>query len=219
MQQRRHGLAVWVLVSGVAFARLALAQETAQAAPPDASPPAAVAAAPALVTVVLHTSLGDIQVALEQDRAPLTTRNFLHYVDTKRFDGSDFYRAVKIGDEGKYGLVQGGLKGNPKRVFKPIAHESPGATGLSHLNGAISMARTNPGTATADFFFVVGDLTSLDGKGDAEDPGYAVFGHVTQGMDVVREILEQPRSEAGEGVMKGQMIASPIKILSARRVD
>jgi peptidyl-prolyl cis-trans isomerase A (cyclophilin A) len=170
--------------------------------------------------VVLHTSLGDVQVALDREHAPLTTGNFLRYVDLKRFDGSDFYRAVKIDDEGKYGLVQGGLRGNPKRVFKPIAHESPRVTGLSHTSGALSMARTDPGTATADFFFVIGDLVALDGQASGEDQGYAVFGHVTDGMDVLRQILEQPRdANGGEGVMKGQMLASPVRILTVRRAE
>lgn len=177
-------------------------------------------APPATVKVVLHTSLGDIVLALESERAPITTANFLRYVDQRRLDGSEFYRAMKVGDEGQYGLIQGGLQGNPKRVFKPIAHESTSVTGLSHLDGAVSMARAEPGTATADFFIVVGDLVSLDAQPNGGDPGYAVFGHVVAGMNVVSAILEQPRSpDAGEGVMKGQMIASPVKIISARRVD
>ncbi|MGA8708693.1 MAG: peptidylprolyl isomerase [Steroidobacteraceae bacterium] len=183
----------------------------------------AVAPAPApaaTVKVVLHTALGDIVLALESEHAPITTANFLRYVDQKRLDGSGFYRAMKVGDEGQYGLIQGGLQGNPRRVFKPIAHEPTSVTGLSHVDGAISMARAEPGTATADFFIVVGDLVSLDAQPDGGDPGYAVFGHVVAGMDVVRAILEQPRSpDAGEGVMKGQMIASPVKIISARRAD
>jgi peptidyl-prolyl cis-trans isomerase A (cyclophilin A) len=192
-----------VVACGIVMAGMAAAQDAAQA-----------------VNVALHTTHGDIHLALDPEHAPVTVKNFLRYVDAKRFDGADFYRAVKIDEEGKYGLVQGGLKGNPKRVFKPIAHESPRVTGLSHLDGAISMARLDPGTATADFFFVVGDLTALDGQPEGSDVGYAVFGHVTDGMDVVRDILAQPRSlDAGEGAMKGQMLASPVKILSARRID
>ena len=128
-----------------------------------------------LPRVQMHSSRGDILVELEAQRAPITVRNFLRYVDQKRLDGRDFYRAVKIGDDGKYGLVQGGLRGNPKRVLKPIAHESPRTTGLSHLDGAISMARTDPGTATEDFFYVVGDLTALDGQASGDDAGYAAL--------------------------------------------
>jgi peptidyl-prolyl cis-trans isomerase A (cyclophilin A) len=202
-----------LLVSSALFPGLALAQEAAQSQQ-AASAPAAI------VKVVLHTTLGDIHIALETERAPITANNFLRYVDRKRFDGIGFYRAVKIGDEGQYGLVQAGLMGNPKLVFKPIAHEAPAATGLSHVDGAISMAHSVPGTATSDFFIVVGDLIALDGKGTPEEPGYAVFGHVVEGMDVVRAIRDQPRDpNAGETAMKGQMLASPIKVLSARRAD
>jgi peptidyl-prolyl cis-trans isomerase A (cyclophilin A) len=199
------------LVASAALAGSALAQE-----------PVAVAApvVPATARVVLQTSLGDIHVALEKDRAPITAGNFLRYVELKRFDGITFYRAVKIDEEGRYGLVQGGLRNDPRRVFKPIAHEFPAATGLSHLDGAISMAHTGPGTAVADFFFVIGDLTDLDGKGTPEKPGYPVFGRVTQGMDVLRAIMVMPRSEeVGDGSMKGQMLASPVRILTVRRVE
>jgi peptidyl-prolyl cis-trans isomerase A (cyclophilin A) len=176
--------------------------------------------APAVTMVILQTELGDIHVALEKDRAPITAANFLRYVDLKRFDGISFYRAVKIGDEGKYGMVQGGLRNDPRRVFKPIAHEFPAVTGLSHLDGAISMAHTGPGTAVADFFFVIGDLPDLDGKGTADQPGYPVFGRVTQGMDVLRATMLLPRSEeVGDGSMKGQMLASPVKIISVRRAN
>jgi peptidyl-prolyl cis-trans isomerase A (cyclophilin A) len=179
-----------------------------------------IAASQETVSVVLHTALGDIRLVLEATRAPVTVANFLHYIDLKRFDGIDFYRAVKIGEEGKYGLLQGGLRSSPKLVFKPIVHESPSLTGLSHVDGAISMARLDPGTATADFFIVIGNLTSLDGKPDGSDPGYAVFGHVSEGMDIVRQILVQPIDPAlGDAGMKGQMLASPVKILTARRAE
>jgi peptidyl-prolyl cis-trans isomerase A (cyclophilin A) len=202
------------------WAAAAWAQETTPASPPSAAAPATPAPPPeaaANTRVILQTALGNIILALEQERAPITVHNFLHYVDQKRFDGITFYRAMKVGDEGQYGLIQGGLRGNPKRVFKPIAHEPTTTTGLSHTSGAISMARADPGTANADFFIVVGDLVGLDAQPDRDDPGYAVFGHVVEGMDVVQAILDQPRSEEGEGVMKGQMIAVPVKILSVRR--
>lgn len=189
----------------------------------EATPPVSAEAAPvssATVKVVLRTTLGDISIALEKERAPITVNNFLHYVDQKRLDGSEFYRAFTLDEQGQYGLIQGGLRNNPKRVFKPIAHEPTNLTGLSHVSGAISMARAEPGTASADFFIVIGDNVSYDAHPDAGDPGYAVFGHVVEGMDVVRAILQQPRAAgAGEGVMSGQMIAIPVKILTARRAD
>jgi peptidyl-prolyl cis-trans isomerase A (cyclophilin A) len=177
----------------------------------------AVVAAPATVNVRLETSLGPIILQVETARAPLTAANFLRYVDNKRLDGTSFYRAMKIGDDGDLGLVQGGLRGNSKRVFKPIAHEPTTLTGLSHVSGALSMARGDPGTATADFFIVLGDLSSLDAR--PEDPGYAVFGHVVDGMDVVRKLLDLPRTDkAANPAMKGQMLEAPVKIVSARRV-
>jgi peptidyl-prolyl cis-trans isomerase A (cyclophilin A) len=221
MQRKRRVIAGFLTACGLGFVASVAAQETAPAAPtPTDAPVEAPLPAPALVNVLVHTTLGDIRLALEKDRAPLTTKNFLRYVDNKRYDGSDFYRAVKLDDEGKYGLVQGGLKGNPKRVFKPIPHESPRVTGLSHVSGAISMARTDPGTASSDFFIVVGNLVSLDGQPTGDDPGYAVFGHVVEGMDVVRQIMDLPRSTGGDdGAMKGQMIARPVRIVSMRRIE
>lgn len=186
------------------------AEETAHAEP---AAPAAVAPA----TVLLHTQSGDIVIALDAEHAPLTTANFLRYVDEKRYDGAAFYRAVQIGDTGQYGMLQGGLRGGRIKELKPIAHESPAMSGLHHVDGAVSMARNEPGTATSEFFIVVGDLSSLDG-GEG-DPGYAVFGHVESGMAVVHEILGLPRSlDAGDGSMSGQMLANPIKILTVRRV-
>jgi peptidyl-prolyl cis-trans isomerase A (cyclophilin A) len=211
----------WLLAGASLWLAVAQAQDAAQ--PPaasSASPPAVVTPAPATVKVILKTSLGDIVLAVETGRAPITAANFLRYVDQKRLDGSDFYRAMAVGDDGQYGLIQGGLRGNPKRVLKPISHEPTSVTGLSHLDGAISMARGDPGTATADFFIVIGDLVSLDAQPDGGDPGYAVFGHVVDGMDVVHVIFSQPRSPtAGAGVMKGQMLAMPVKILTARRAQ
>jgi peptidyl-prolyl cis-trans isomerase A (cyclophilin A) len=173
---------------------------------------------PATTTVIFKTALGDIHIALETARALVTAANFLRYVDAKRFDGITFYRAHKVSADGKYAIVQGGLQNNSRLVYKSIAHESPQVTGLSHVDGAISMAREAPGTATADFFIVVGDLVSMDGKPDGSDPGYAVFGRVVSGMDVVRAMLELPRSQdARNPVMKGQMLATPVKVDSARR--
>ena len=215
------------LVLAVGFATAAGAQEAtadpvapaaspAAEAPPQPPPPPAIPP----VNVLMHTALGDIRVALDKQHAPVTVANFLRYVDSKRFDGITFYRAVKIGPYGNYGMLQGGLRGNPKKVYPPIAHESPRTTGLSHLDGALSMARAAPGSAKADFFFVIGDLVSLDGQPTGDDVGYAVFGRVTEGMDVVRKILDEPIAlEAGEGVMKGQMLFDPVKILTVRRVD
>lgn len=211
----------WLVACASLWLGVALAQEAAQpladGSPP---PPNAEKPVPATVNVVLKTSLGDIVLAVETERAPITAANFLRYVDQKRLDGSEFYRSMAVGDDGQYGLIQGGLRGNPKRVLKPIAHEPTTVTGLSHVTGAISMARADPGTATADFFVVIGDLVSLDAQPNGGDLGYAVFGHVVNGMGVVQAIFSQPRSPtAGQGVMQGQMLAMPVKILTARRAQ
>lgn len=174
------------------------------------------AAEEAPVHVVLQTTLGNIRLALDAQRAPVTTANFLRYVDDKRFDGVDFYRALRVGEG--FGLVQAGMRGEKAREFEPIAHEAPAATGISHTDGAVSMSRFDPGTATSDFFIVIGDLVTLDGDPAQSDPGYAAFGHVVDGMSVVHQILEQPRDpEAGGEGMKGQILAQPVKIVVARR--
>jgi len=176
-------------------------------------------ASQALVNVRLETTEGPIVVALEQGRAPITTANFLRYVDDKRFDGISFYRAVNVAPG--FGLIQGGLRGDARKLLPPIKHEPTTVTGLSHVDGAISMARNAPGTADASFFITVGAIPSMDAdpKQSGDNLGFAVFGHVTEGMDIVRHILQEPTSPTeGEGVMKGQMLVQPVRILSARRI-
>lgn len=181
-------------------------------------------AAPALsaeasVRVRLVTADGAIVVELER-AAPLTTANFLRYVDQKRFDGTSFYRATKVEGAAGLGLIQGGVRGDPKRVLPPVAHEPTTRTGLAHVDGTISMARTTPGSARGDFFITLGAMSSLDASPQAvgDNQGFAAFGHVVEGLDVVRRILDEPTSPtAGEGVMRGQMLAKPIRILTARR--
>jgi peptidyl-prolyl cis-trans isomerase A (cyclophilin A) len=173
----------------------------------------------ATVRVALETSEGPIVLALEPERAPVTTANFLRYVDGRRLDGTAFYRAMRVGANS--GLVQGGVR-DPARLFPPIAHESTVQTGLAHVDGAISMARLAPGTAQADFFISVGPHPAYDAHPGAggDNLGFAVFGRVVEGMGVVRRILMAPTSPTeGEGVMRGQMLDPGIRIVSARRVD
>jgi len=170
------------------------------------------------VRVMLHTAMGDIVVAVETERAPVTAANFLRYVDARRFDGIEFYRAMP-GGAGK-GLIQAGVR-DPRRMFPPIAHEPTSQTGLSHVEGALSAPRLAVGTAQGDFTIMVGDMRYLDaGPGSAGDGlGYAVFGHVAEGMDVVRRILAAPTSPTeGEGMMRGQMLSPRIRIITARRL-
>jgi len=186
------------------------------------SQPASVAteaSAPAedLVPVAIETSVGRIVVALDRAHAPITTANFLKYVDMHRFDGETFYRAMH--QEGG-GLIQGGIMSDARKLFKPVAHEPTSQTGLKHVTGAISMANAGPGTATAGFFILMSDIPGLDAGGPGGDEtGFAVFGHVIEGMDVARKIFDAPLSATkGEGALKGQMLDPPIKIIKAERV-
>ena len=174
--------------------------------------------------VVIITDLGSITVALETKRAPITSANFLRYADQHRFDGTVFYRSMHLawGDQPN-GLIQGGTQGDPKRILPPIAHEPTSTTGVKHLKGTISMARYAPGTATGDFSILLSDMEGLDADPKSADAdtqaGYAAFGHVVAGMDVVEKIWNQPPDPAkGDGWMKGQMLAQPVKIISVRRV-
>jgi peptidyl-prolyl cis-trans isomerase A (cyclophilin A) len=190
-----------------------------------AAPLSAQAAAPAedLVPVAIDTSLGRIVIALDRAHAPVTTANFLHYVDTHRFDGQNFYRAMHVPDaNGKDGgLIQGGITTDARKLFPPIAHEPTSQTGLHNVAGAISMANAGPGTARADFFILVSDMPGLDANGPGGDAnGFAAFGHVTEGMDVVEKIWKAPVSATkGEGAMKGQMLDPPVKIVRAARLN
>ena len=187
----------------------------------DATPPAAPAPKPATVKVSMLTSEGPIVLELEKERAPITTNNFLRYVDAKRFDNISFYRAVQVPNAPGLGLVQGGVHFDPRRMFPPIAHEPTSKTGVLHVDGAISMGRNAPGTAAGDFFITIGDMPYMnaDPSAPGDNVGYAAFGHVVEGMDVLKRILAAPRSPTlGTGIMKGQMLAQPVKIISVRRV-
>lgn len=201
-----------------ALVALALAAPQVAPATPAAPPPVSTTpAAPApstLTRVVLTTDAGPIVIGVDAKAAPITAANFLKYVDGKKLDGVSFYRAVKVADG--FGLVQFGTRNDAKRTLPPIKFEPTTQTGLSHTDGTISMAMAAPNTATGDFFVVVGDLTSMNAK-DGQ-PGFAAFGRVLEGMDVIRNILLAPTSPTlGEGAMKGQMLAPAIRITSARR--
>ena len=175
--------------------------------------------------VLIETTMGDITVSIETERAPVTAANFLRYVDEDRFDGTHFYRAMHLDwGEPPNGLLQGGTQMNPDRVLDPIAHEPTSQTGLSHTNGALSMARYDPGTATGDFSIMIKDQPGLDADPTSSDPnlqlGFAVFGYVVDGMDVVQAIHALPPDpEKGEGWMKGQLLAEPVEIVDMRRVE
>ena len=172
-------------------------------------------AQPAPVRVAMETSEGTITIEVDLARAPITGANFLRYVDAQLYDGATFYRAMP-GGPGR-GLIQAGV--DHRRRLSPIAHEPTSRTGLSHVEGAVSIARDAPGTATADITIMLGNMTYLDAGGVDRD-GYAVFARVVDGMDVVKRIHAAPTSRTeGEGAMRGQMLSPRIRILSARRVS
>jgi peptidyl-prolyl cis-trans isomerase A (cyclophilin A) len=173
-----------------------------------------------LPRVALQTSLGTIVIELDTARAPITAANFLAYVDQGRFEGTTFYRAMQ--GYGGSGLIQGGTNQDRERTLPPIPHEPTTQTGLSHTEGAVSMPRFAPGTAAGDFTVMVGNMIYLDARPDqpGDNLGYAVFGRVVQGMEVVRAILAAPVSATeGEGVMLGQMLEPRIVIERVWRVQ
>ena len=218
----RPGRVLAVIAASLSLAALAapaLAQQ-------PASPSEAAAGADEPVEhvyVSLVTEAGVITLDLDAAHAPLTTANFLKYVDGKRFDGAVFYRAMHLGwSDDPAGLLQGGVR-DAAKLYPPVAHEPTSQTGIRHKAGTISMARFAPGTARADFTIMISDMPALDADPNAasEDAraGFAAFGRVAGGMDVVRGIWNLPRSAtAGEGAMKGDMLETPVKILSARRL-
>jgi peptidyl-prolyl cis-trans isomerase A (cyclophilin A) len=169
----------------------------------------------AQVRVVLRTTLGEIVLELD-DRAASTTANFLRYVEGGHYDGGRFHRTVRLDNQpGKKVLievVQAGV--NPTLARKddpPIALERTKDTGLKHLDGTVSMARDGPDSATSDFFICIGDQPELDfgGRRNPDGQGFAAFGRVVSGMDVVRRIQRSPAD--------GQSLTPPVPITSASR--
>lgn len=149
--------------------------------------------------VIVETQFGEIEIELEAERAPATVTAFLAYVDSGFYSNATFYRVLKTEERPtptNTGIVQGGIwQSDPaKKITIPgIPHESTQQTGLTHLNGTISLARTEPGTANTEFFICIGDQSPLDyGRRGTEDgQGYAAFGKVFKGMNIVRKIQAQ----------------------------
>lgn len=176
------------------------------------------------VTVLMSTSEGDIVIDLYADRAPETVANFLRVVDGKHYDGASFYRVVTYGNDNgnpKIEVIQGGLRDAPP-PFPPISHETTEQTGILHKDGVISMARGEVGTASSEFFICIGDQPGLD-YGNVRNPdeqGFAAFGRVTHGMEVVRRI-NRIRADAPSDseYTSGQILAEPVTIFRVRRQD
>jgi len=166
--------------------------------------------------VRIETKIGSIVVEVDAEHAPLTAANFLRYVDEKRYSGGRFHRTVTLDNQPdkkvKIEVIQAGV--NPKfekQDFPPIVLERTSVTGIHHLDGTISMARDGADTATSDFFICIGNQPELDfgGKRNPDGQGFAAFGRVKKGMEIVRKIQ---RSHAKE-----QSLEPPIEIVSITR--
>ena len=165
--------------------------------------------------VLIKTELGDITIEIFADKAPITAANFLKYVEDKLYDGSVFHRTVTMDnqpkDEIKIEVIQGGQLARDKE-FLAIMLERTSVTGVKHTDGVISMARGGPDSATSSFFFCVGDQPELDfgGRRNKDGQGFAAFGKVVAGMDVVKKIHQSPK--------ENQSLKPPIKIISIARI-
>jgi peptidyl-prolyl cis-trans isomerase A (cyclophilin A) len=169
------------------------------------------------VRVLVQTELGDIEIAVDTAAAPMTAANFLKYVDAGLYDGGTFHRTVKMDNQPdnlvKIEVIQAGV--NPDKTkdgFGPIPLERTTVTHILHKNGVVSMARGQPDSATSGWFICIDDQPSLDfgGMRNPDGQGFAAFGRVVRGMDVVRKIQMAPNTQA-------QVLTPPIKILQARR--
>lgn len=165
--------------------------------------------------LLIDTEYGDIELELFADKAPKTVAAFLKNVDAKVYEKASFYRVLKnedVPEEYNQGVIQGGVfQSKPGTVTAFVEHESPKQTGLTHSSGTISMARTKPGTASSEFFICIGDQPQFDSssRGLSDGLGYAAFGRVTKGMDVVRAIQNKKSN--------GESFNSPIIIHSIKR--
>jgi peptidyl-prolyl cis-trans isomerase A (cyclophilin A) len=161
--------------------------------------------------VLMVTDLGEISLEIYARQAPVTTRNFLSLVEKGVYTHAFFYRTVHMenqpNNEVKIDVIQGGLFDDDLvNTYPTIAHETSAATGILHKDGVISMARNEPGSASTEFFICIGDQPSLDFGGDRnpDGQGFAAFGKVTGGMDLVRQIQSLPDS--------GQYLADRVMI-------
>ena len=177
------------------------------------------------VRVRVQTELGDIVVEVDSAKAPATAANFLRYVDAGHYDGGSWHRTVKLDNQPespvKIEVIQAAV--NPARAkdgFPPIPIESTSMTGLLHKDGAISMARGAPDSATSGWFICINDQPSLDfgGARNPDGQGFAAFGRVVSGMDVVRKIQAAPSSTTRTSNAEAQRLTPPIGIIKAERI-
>ena len=177
------------------------------------------------VRVTMSTGQGDIEIELYMSKAPITAGNFLELVEEGKLDGGSFYRVVTYAnDRGspKIEVIQGGVAGTTDEQFETIEHESTERTGILHEDGVISMARGAVGTASTEFFICIGDQPGLDygEMRNADGQGFAAFGRVVAGMDVVRTINALPADAPSDSeYTQGQILANPVPITRIRRED
>jgi peptidyl-prolyl cis-trans isomerase A (cyclophilin A) len=186
---------------------------------------AACTAAPEHPIVILDTEAGEVRIAVHEDRAPISAGDFLRYVDNGLYDGQGFYRTVRSDNDPRsmgMSLVQGGRL-DREVVGEPIAHELTTETGLSNITGTIAIARLEPGSGSATYFFInLGDNSFLDtgGTRNPDGQGYATFGQVISGLDVLRNIQAgEVARESDDDVTVGQILAKPVIITRAYRED
>ena len=177
------------------------------------------------VRVRVQTELGDIVVEVDQAKAPVTSANFLKYVDAGHYDGGTWHRTVKMDNQPestiKIEVIQAGVNADKaKSGFPPIALERTNKTGLLHKDGAISMARGMPDSAASGWFICINDQPSLDfgGARNPDGQGFAAFGRVVSGMDVVRRIQQAPSSADRTSNTEAQKLTPPIRISKVSRV-
>lgn len=181
---------------------------------------------PDTVKVKLETTMGDIHIDLYADKAPITVNNFLKYIDNGLMNDGAFYRVVHMQNQEqndiKIEVIQGGISGNSDIArYDPIPLERTSDTGLKHLDGTISMTRGAPDTAGSEFFICINDQPLLDfgGMRNPDGQGFAAFGMVTKGMDVVRAI-QSVKTDMPEGELEyrsGQSVLEPVKFKSFAR--
>ncbi|SEM41855.1 peptidyl-prolyl cis-trans isomerase A (cyclophilin A) [Sphingomonas gellani] len=209
-----------MLACGVVASPVVAQQDAPQPAVPPQPAVTPVPPPSPLPRVALDTSAGRIVIEADTVHAPISAGNFLRYVDQKRLDGLTFYRDVKV--QTNFGFVQFGANGDPKRSLPPIKHEPTTATGLKHVSGTVSTARLAPGTARGEFTIAVGDQPGFDADPTkpGDNLGYAAFGHVVEGMDVVTAIMDAPVSPTAtlRGAFKGEVPVSAVRIVTARRI-
>ena len=179
----------------------------------------------ATVRVRVQTELGDIVLELDPKRAPGTTANFLRYLDAGHYDGGTFHRTVKMDNQPespvKIEVIQAGVNADrAKDGFPAIPLERTSVSGLAHKDGAVSMARGAPDSATSGWFICINDQPSLDfgGARNPDGQGFAAFGRVVSGMDVVRKIQQAPSSSNRTSNTEAQRLTPPIKIVKVSRV-